>query len=197
MLLELHCERKRTARQSLSPSSSASAVQHHDLPHRAAGSALDAGEQRGACLPVYLLGARPSREALLAIFERNAQYGLPWRAPGRERNLMRSAARISIVQIPAPRFTDQQCINPNLISFEADRYAVFVPGLDMDVRRSPPFRQHHDPPDRPAAGGLDGERLPRRSQFLRRAHRVAGVSRDWGDGANTVTPSGVIQRSRR
>ena len=47
---------------------------------------------------------------------------------------MRGAVRINIAQIPDPHFAGQQRINPNLISFEADRYAVFVLCLDMNVR---------------------------------------------------------------
>jgi hypothetical protein len=52
----------------------------------------------------------------------------------RELNLMCRAVRINVTQLPAPHFTGQQRINPNLISFEADRYAVFVLCLDMNVR---------------------------------------------------------------
>ena len=53
-----------------------------------------------SALPASLLtGAglsRPSREALLAIFERNAQGGLPGHAPERELNLVPGAVRINI-----------------------------------------------------------------------------------------------------
>ena len=47
---------------------------------------------------------------------------------------MACAERITIAQSPATCFAGQQCINPNLISFKADRYAVFARGLDMEVR---------------------------------------------------------------
>jgi len=53
-----------------------------------------------SALPASLLiGARlyrPSREALLAIFERNGQSGLPGYAPGRELNLVLGTVRINI-----------------------------------------------------------------------------------------------------
>ena len=52
----------------------------------------------------------------------------------RKLNLVCGALRIKVTQLPEPHFTGQQRINPNLISFEADRYAVFVLGLDMNVR---------------------------------------------------------------
>jgi hypothetical protein len=57
----------------------------------------------------------------------------------RELNLMCGAVRINIAQLPAPHFKGQQRINPNLISFEADRYTVFVLALDMNVRCQCPF----------------------------------------------------------
>jgi hypothetical protein len=47
---------------------------------------------------------------------------------------MAGAERITIAQSPATCFASQQRINPNLISFKADRYAVFARGLDMEVR---------------------------------------------------------------